>query len=133
MDGNQVDLEEVMKDRRFVIREWGKDDPNPGWTITEYELKLRLFLVAKYLYTGGPKIDPISILIHGDTMPSSEEPIILSRAYPVSCDGASPSRQEWAEWKKNSPDYKTFGSYVTWTDAIREWILSMPIVPKEEI
>jgi hypothetical protein len=56
-----------MGERRFKIAEIiGRGDGGIYGAITESELRQRLFLVAKYLYTGGPKIDPIGILIHGD-------------------------------------------------------------------
>jgi len=49
-------------ERRFVIKEWGIDDPTPGWTITEAELKHRL---QEIIDADHAMEDCIEILIYG--------------------------------------------------------------------
>ena len=42
-----------MGERKFIIKEWGLDDPSPGWTITESELKRRIDTIISLRVKDG--------------------------------------------------------------------------------
>ena len=123
-----------MEERRFVIREWGLDDLNPGWTISEDELKRRLLTIR----SNGPMTwdNELSILLHGEGEKVPEGCIVnpvLSRVCErgtKSCGvyhkpSPTPTREEWEKWIVRMP------SFYREMNVVREWFLSMPIVPKE--